>query len=324
MGLLAILVIAPLSSIILNFLILTAGRNWDFQGIIEIAKWRAGAGEMGIHLWGPWFARVWEFAITNFSLPVLLTAIAYLTLGQLFVFARRPSDKQTPEVSRRFPQFWLFLMPPVFQLFLLKGTLWPHQYWERPLIPFVAIAAALGVMVLADILKKVHRYLSVAGAVILVGILFIFCMLGTNHYYGIRWQAAENIKMFEMLNQKIPPDKALLSFEPHIIDQHKAKQASYRPEIAWYLDRDVVVARTPEEIDKQAQTGKYPYYLMPSAPRHPRERPYLAKLRQELPKRYKFEYVRGNPGEVTKDKKFFKISMVDHIIFDLQSKPTGR
>jgi hypothetical protein len=266
--------------------------------------------------WGKWFERLWEFAITNFSLPVLITAIGYLTLGQLFVFASPASDKQEAELSRRFPQFWLFFMPPVFQLFILKGTLWPHQYWERPLAPFIAIAAALGVMVLADILKKLHRQLAVTAAVVLVGISSVFCMIGTNHYYSIRWQPPEKIEMFQILNTKIPPDKALLSFEPHIIDQKPGvKQASYRPEIAWYLDRDIVVARTIEDIDQKAKTGKYPYYLIPRVEA-------LTPLINQLAQRYKFDYAPGKEGKTTKKGEFLEVGMYPYMIFDLTSKST--
>jgi len=319
--LLAILIIAPLSSLILIFAILLGAQGWDFQRIVELAKWRATSGEIPGLTWAMWFRRFWEHALTNFTLPILITAILYLTLGQLFVFAHPASDRQKAAASRRFPQFWLFLMPPVFQLLILRGTLWPHQYWERPLAPFIAIAAALGVMVLADILKKVHWRLCAAGTVVLVGVFFVFCMSGTSYYYSIRWQAPEQIKMFEILNRKIPPDKALLSFEPHIIDQKPGvKEASYRPEIAWYLDREIVPAHTLAEIEKQAKTGRFRYYLMPMATRNPKAGPYLAQLSRQLRQRYNFEYVRGNPGRLTEDGKFLEASMADHLVFDLQSK----
>lgn len=317
-SLLAILIIAPLSSLMLNFVILAAGHNWDFQRIIELAKWRATSGELKKLTWAMWSARFWQHAITNFTLPILITTIAYLTLGQLLRFVSRSSDRQDVKVSRRFPQFWLFLMPAAFQLLILKGTLWPHQYWERPLVPFIAIAAALGVMLLADILKKLHRYLAVGGTVVLLGLFFVSCMIGTNYYYSIRWQTPEKIRMFEMLNSRITPDKALLSFEPHIIDQKPGvKQASYRPEIAWYLDRDIVVARTLAEIEQQAKTGKFPYYLIPQAKQL---RPLISRLTQ----RYTYQYVPGSAGERTKDDRFLKVGMMPYMIFDLHSKVTER
>ena len=329
MSLLAILIIAPLSSLILNFAVMAAGHGWDFQRIVELYKWRAGSGEMREHVWSAWFAKLWGHAITNFTLPILVTAIGYLTLGQLYVFACPASDRQDAAISRRFPQFWLFLMPAVFQLLLIKGAVWRHQTWQRPLAPFIAIAAALGVLVLADILKKVHWRLCAAGTVVLVGVFFVFCMSGTNYYYAVRWQAPEKVKMFKMLNRKIPPDKALLSFEAFIVDQKPGvKVASYRPEIAWYLDREIVAAaiiknrkiivpETVEDIKQKANTGKYPYYLVPFAD-------YTSPLINQLARQYEFEHVPGVRGERTKDGKFLRAGMQSYVIFDLQSKAGSR
>ncbi|MBA7694176.1 hypothetical protein ES703_102783 [subsurface metagenome] len=219
-------------------------------------------------------------------------------------------------------------MPGVFQLALLKGTLWAHQYWERPLAPFVAVAAALGVLLLFDILKNLHRVVAFAGVVILMGVFVVFCAIGTNYYYGIRWQSPAKIEMFKTLNKMIPPDKALLSFDPFIVHQHEAKGAFYRPEIAWYLDRDIVpvriikdrrimVAETMKEIQQKAETGKYPYYLVPYVPE-------LTPLITQLQENYKlFKYIPEDPGE-TKYGKFFRARMIPYMIFDLQSKRGDR
>ena len=326
--LLAILIIAPLSSLMLNLTVMAAGAGWNFQKIIDLYTWRAGSAEVGRHDWGKWFAKLWEFGKNNFSLPILIVAIAYLTLGQLVVFLRASSQKQSPtEVSRQFPQFWLFVMPAIFQLTIIKGALWKHQTWERPLLLPVAIAAALGVMLVADILKKFHRYLPIVSTVVLVGVFFVYCMIGTNYYYAVRWRSPKEIKMFEMLNQKIPPDKALLSFEPFIVDQHSAKTPSYRPEIAWALDRDIVVARviengkiavakTIEDIESKVKTGKYSYYLIPRASK-------TISVINRLSQKYKYQYIPGQDSE-SKDGKFFKRGMMPYIIFDLNSKADSR
>lgn len=332
-SLLAILIIAPLSSLALVFLILIAGDNWDFQRIIELAKIRATSGEVKALTWSFWFKKFREHAVTNFTLPVLVIAIAYLTFGQVFAFASSAFGKKGVKVSRRFPQFWLFLMPAAFQLLILKGTLCPHQYWERPLVPFIAIAVALGVMLLYDILKRVHQRVAAGGALLLITVLFISCVIGTNYYYGIRWQIPQRIEMFKMLNEKIPPDKALLSFEPHTIDQFPGiKAASYRPEIAWYLDRDIEVAQTLEEIEEKAKTGKYPYYLVPATHRVRKVAAYLSKLIPQLEKRYKVEasypYIpweyRNLPWYKKEDKniRIYRWGMFPHVIFDLNNKVT--
>jgi hypothetical protein len=330
-ALLAILIIAPLSSLILNFAVMAAGHGWDLQKLWSLFKWRAAKGEMTNVMpkfdWGMWFARFWEYALTNFTLPVLIIAIAYLTFGQLLVFTAGTTEKTPAGLARRFPQFWLFLMPAIFQLFILRGALWPHQYWEFPFAPFLAIAVALAIMSLADFLGKINRWAVNAGVVLLVGVIFISCMMGMDHYYNIRWQSPIMLKMFKDLNKKIPPDKALLSFEHFIVNQHSVKGPHYRPEYAWYLDREIVpakvvrggrinVAETVKNIRQKARTGRYPYYLIPLA----NESVPVINL---LVKQYKFERIQGHPGEVTKDNKFFKRGMPTYIIFDLNSSVEG-
>lgn len=116
-----------------------------------------------------------------------------------------------------------------------------------------------------------------------------------------------------MLNKAIPPDKALLSFEDFIVNQHESKGGFIRPEIAWYLDRDIVPATSFQQVQELAGTGGYPYYLVPYHPN-------LAELINQLKQVYKYEYVPGDPGETTKDGKFLKASMYPYMIFDLTSK----
>ena len=314
-GLLAILILAPLASLVINFMVLAAGHGWDWQKVYALYKWRAAKGEMAEFLWGPWFAKMWEFAVTNFTLPVLIIAIAYLTLGQLYVFAAPTTEKQATQTQRRFPQFWLFLMPAIFQLFVLKGALWRHQYWESPAVPFIAIAVALAIMLVKDIISKVNRPAANTAVVVLVVIIFVFCTKATNFYYHIRWQQPAKIEMFKDLNQKIPPDKALLSFEDLVVNQHPVKGPHYRPEYAWYLDREVVPARTLQQVQAYAATGEYPYYLVPLTN-------YTAPLVRELATRYKYEQIPGHDAEATKDGRFVRAGMYSYLIFDL-TRPAG-
>jgi len=315
-GLLAILIIAPLTSLIINFMVLAAGHGWDLQKVYALYEWRSAKGEMPQFLWGPWFAKMWEFAGTNFTLPVLIIAIAYLTLGQLYVFASPAADRQNTRTPRRFPQFWLFLMPAIFQLFILKGALWRHQYWESPAVPFIAIAVALAIMLLKDIISKANRRAANTAVIVLVGIIFVFCTKATNFYYHIRWQQPAKIEMFKNLNQKIPPDKALLSFEDLVVNQHPVKGPHYRPEYAWYLDREIVPARTLKQVQLYAATGEYPYYLVPFTN-------YTASLVRELTGQYKYEQIPGHDGEATKDGRFVRAGMYTYLIFDLTRPASG-
>jgi len=314
---LAILVVAPLSSLILNFAIMAIGHGWDFQRVLELYKWRAGSGEMQQHDWGKWFAQLWGHAVTNFSLPILIIAIAYLTFGQLVVFMVDTTKKTQIKAERRFPHFWFFIMPAIFQLFLLKGCLWKHQTWERPLILPIAVAAALGIMLLADILTKARPLLAKIVTAIIMVIITVSCAKGLNYYYSIHHFSPEKVKLFTMFNELIPPDKMLLSFEGLKVQQHKAKGSHYRPEIAWYLDREVVVARTLTEIEEQAKTGKFPYYLMPRTYYDRETSAYLAKLSNELQQRYKMTYIPPDPGGPD------QAPMLPYLIFDLSSKGPG-
>ena len=117
--LLAILIVAPLSSLALDFVILAAGHGWDFQRLIHLYKWRAGSGELKELTWPMWFGRFWEHAITNFTPPILITTIVYLTFGQLFVFMETKPSKRDKRRPRQFPHFWLFLMPSYGQRWLM-------------------------------------------------------------------------------------------------------------------------------------------------------------------------------------------------------------
>ncbi|MFC1675663.1 ArnT family glycosyltransferase [Planctomycetota bacterium] len=321
-SLLAILIVAPLVSFLVTLTIMAGGYDWDVSKIFELFVWRAGKGEykevMEKFDWGKWFSVLWGFAVTNFTKPVLITVLLYMTFGQLMVFMPARSEDKEPKKSRRFPQLWLFLIPPVALLLTFRGLVWKHQYWQRPFSPFVAIAAACAVMLLWDILKKLHRQLAVIVTVALVGVFVAFCVIGTNHYFYVRWQPVEKINMFKKLNAMIPADKQLLSFEDFIVNQHSSKGGFIRPEIAWYLDREIVMARKIEDIERQAATGEYPYYLIPRVET-------LAPLINQLVQKYKVaDFISGVNGEQSKDGKFLRAGMVSYIVFDLQRKPQSK
>lgn len=319
-GLLAILIIAPLSSLLVDFLIMAAGYNWDLTKILELYKWRSAKGEMREFLWSAWFSKLWEFAVTNYTRPVLFTAILYFTFGQFIVFSapNTGSKEKTRSVlipSRRFPQLWLFLMPGVFLLLTFKGLVWRHQYWQQSLSPAIAIAAALGFMLLKDIISKVNKKAAVAAVAGLVVLFFGCSVVGTNYYYSIRWQPMARIKMLKMLNEKIPPDKSLLVRELHTyyVKQHKSKGGHYRPEVAWYLDRRIRQATTFEQVQAAAAAGNYSYYLIAY------QQNYIPLINR-LSKDYQHIAIRGEQSEQTSDGKFLTAGMMDHILFDLTKK----
>jgi hypothetical protein len=364
LGLLSILVLAPAVSCLVTFTIMAAGHGWDMNKIIELYKWRASKGEVGVFSWSLWLREFSVKAFTNFTMPALFAAILYITAGQFLVLRAGPSKKKagSPFAKWRFPQLWLFLMPGVTLLLVFRGLVWRHEYWQRPLSIFIAIAAALFVMLVADILRRVSRYLAVVWLVVFIGGYVALASLGIQHYYGIRWQPEAKIEMFKLLNSNIPPDKYLLSYDPYMTDQHESKGAFYRPEIAWYLDREITPARskTLEEIQKFAASGKYPCYLVPEPPqfsdktmsliyqyqnpnmdaaRRERLRPMAeqayakesmewAAFLESLKSNYEYQRIEGVEGEVrkpyplAKKKIFYRAGMQPQLIFDLTSPRT--
>jgi hypothetical protein len=314
-SLLAILVIAPLASMAITFTIMTIGYG-GIGGIIELYKWRAGNAEVAAATaafdWDMWFNTLWKYSSTNYTTPIVLAAIVYMTFGQFLVFTG-PKDEETGRFKYQFPQFWLFAVPALTQLFALRGCLWKHQTWLHPFDPVVAIAAALFVMLIYDLVKKINIRLAVSAAAVVLGIFAGYCIAGTNYYYDIRWQPEEKVEMFKMLNQRIPADKYLLSFEPLTVDQNKSKGAFYRPEVAWYLDREITPAQTFEEVEKYAATGNYPYYLIPNIPQ-------LRPLINQLMQKYDYEYIPPVQGKQTASGEFLRAGMYPYFIFDLSGK----
>jgi hypothetical protein len=171
-------------------------------------------------------------------------------------------------------------------------------------------------MLAKDIISKVNRWAANAAVVILVAIIFISCARGTNFYYHMRWKQPALIEMFKDLNEKIPSDRALLSFEDHVVNQHPVKGPHYRPEVAWYLDREIVPARTLQQVQFYAATGEYQHYLVPFTN-------YTASLVRELSKQYRYQQIPGQDGEATKDGKFVRAGMYTYLIFDLTSSAPG-
>ncbi|MCD4831849.1 MAG: hypothetical protein K8R02_08630 [Anaerohalosphaeraceae bacterium] len=322
-GLLSILFFAPVVSLMITFLIMAGGYDWDVSKIIELYKWRSAKGEMQnmqVFDWGKWFSKLWQYCVEDFTKPLLILSMIYFTIGQLFVFMETDKDSASDRRSKQFPVPWLFIFPAILFLMVFRGLVWKHQYWIRPLAVPIAIATALAILMVGDFIKRTNKKAGIVAIVLLVAMTASFCVVGTNHFHSVRWQAQAKVDMFKKLNSIIPLDKRLLSFEDFIVNQHKSKGGFIRPEIAWYLDREIDVARSVEQVQQMAKTGKYPYYLMPLSLYDQKTTQYLSQLSNQLRNIYRFEYVAGAAGERTKDGKFLKAGMNAYIIFDLNSK----
>jgi hypothetical protein len=313
-GFFAILFFAPVTGLMLTTLIIIAGRGWDFAAIYQLFVWRAGSGEQTEHNWSLWFENLWEFMQSNYTLPAVLLCAIYLLFGRLLSVKKNDSADANPKWSGAFPQLLLFLLIPTLQLFILKGCLWMHQTWLTPFFMLIAIGAAGGIQLVGLGLDKIKTGLGLYAQGILTAVILICCIIGSNNYYNIRHFSETKIEMLQKLNSMIPADKNLLSFEDFVVNQHKAKGAFYRPEVAWYLDREVEVARTLEEIEAKAATGRYPYYLMPVSYYDQQTATYLNNLAGQLSRKYGYEFI---PAEPPHDK---WAPMLPYMIFDLHNK----
>ncbi len=322
-GLLSILFFAPVLSMLLTFIIMAAGYGWDVQKIIDLYIWRSAKGEMQnmeVFDWNVWFAKLWEFSVEDFTKPLLFISLAYITIGQLFVFMENKKDETAGRRKRQFPFMWLFIFPMILFLLVFKGLVWRHQYWLRPIGFPVAIAGAMAILMIGDFIKRMNKKAALAVMAGLIALISGYGVMGTNYFHDIRWQPLAKIDMFKGLNEAIPPEKRLLSFEDFIVNQHKSKGGFIRPEIAWYLDREIDTARTLEEIQQKAASGEYPYYLMPLAYYDQQTTQYLNQLAAQLRQTYKSEYVPGVPGKRTDEGEFLRAGMNPYMIFDLNSK----
>jgi len=269
--LLAVLVVAPLLSTAMVFVHLIIGRGGDYQKIIDVYRWRTTAQATLAHgegfQWGRWFARLGDLAVMDFTWPILLLAGGQsIYCGAAWIIGRVRAKTRSKGLVIDHPirHFWLLFLIPLTQFVILKGAVWHHHYWLQPVAPLIALAAASALLVLWKLLRKTN--VTLAG--IIVGGIFLVCVFqsvkGAKYYYDIIQHPLPKIEMLKRIRAGTPPDKALLSFESFVVEEHPAKGSHYRPQIAWYLDREIVEARSFAEVQAQARTGRFRYYLIPA------------------------------------------------------------
>ncbi len=284
--LLAVLVVAPLASVGTVMAALAMARGGDIGALLEIYKWRTTAqatSSQGVSFdWVAWFGRLGVLSVLNFTWIALALGLGHCVY-HCVAWVRQLVLRKTADKGATFPRanplFWLLLLTPLAQLFLLKGAMWHHHYWLRPITPLLSVAAACAVMGLWDLLRKLN--VALAGA--MVGLTLVLFALqaakGTKYYYDIVQHPLPKIQMLQRLRDAIPPDKALLSFQSFVVQDNPAKGSHYRPQIAWYLDRRIVPSNSLQDILAKAATGRFPRYLVPAVQQ-------LAPLINELARQY--------------------------------------
>jgi hypothetical protein len=263
--------------------------------MMTLYTWRARNGERDSFSWAAWIGTNMEHAGTNFTLPVLL----FLGIYVLYLLPCPSRITNAPASGLHelappirwlaspgpFAHAWFYLLPAVSFLFVFKGLFWAHQYWQSPFALFVSIGSASGVLLIRDACRRANRWFGRSVVVVVLAVFAVFCRDGLASYRAVRWHSPNTIGLLQELNQRIPPDKALLTFNDFMIQQSQAKVAFYRPEYAWYLDHEMIVAnawtyrssremisasiddvvkRTIREIQEQAATGRFSFYHIPA------------------------------------------------------------
>ncbi len=310
--LLATLVLSPLASAVVVFGVLLYGRSGGFQGLLGLYEFRAqmanGSGRTSIG----WFVKQWEMVQSNFTLPVVLIIGAYLAYRVVArIRARRAgveSTDQPAKPSRAFVHPWILVMPGILTMVVFTEWFWVHQFVYKWLTLPVAVAAALGILKMRDSLLTRGRAVANGATFVVVAVICGYAVRGTDDYYAIRHRSPVEIDMFKKLNREIAPDETLLTYQSYVAVENPNKLAHLRPEVAWYLDRAMVVATTMEQVEQKAAKGKFPFYLVEVDLAPP-------ALVEQLKARYPSEFVQGQPY---RDKPHVVAGIGDQLIFDLR------
>ena len=317
--LLVIMIVSPLLSLLVNFTVMAAGYGWDLNKIVELFTWRATTGEQQHYGLSQWSADMLRHGHTNFTW-VILSLMLLGTLLTVTVTVRRRITHTSVPADALVPlgHLWLFFLPGILQVTILKGCLNQHQTWQQPFAVFVAIAAAIGIRFLIVSVFGINRVLSMVILAALLSLITYQTQRGLAFYRDIRYFSPQMIRMLQSIHDRIPSDERLLSFNPHRVRQNEAKGAFYRPEVAWYLNREIDQAATPQQITAAADTGRYPFYLIQVPPRSHPYYQQIMTLIQFLQARYPVERFEGDP-DMAGDIRYSQ----PHLLFDLQHPLKG-
>lgn len=309
------LLIAPIVSMVLVMTILIAARDWNFVQMIELYNWRSNLTGDPSRTISAWWVNYFSMMQKNYSWPVLLLSGMYFLffLGGALLnrFGRSNLATGTQALGEankvanlpRLRLFWIFMLPGVLYSAVFTEAMWVHNYQYAYFALLLAVSAALFILYVRKLMSKHYPAFAEFTAVSLILIIFVFCTMGLSKYHSVESYAPEKVSMFEELSRKMQPSQKLLSHESYTIMNNPAKGAHYRPEVAWHLNREILVVRDLQSIKKYASTGEYPYYLIGDA---------SAPVFRELRARYPYQYIQGRkyrPG---------KAGMSSYHIFDLR------
>jgi len=275
----------------------------------QFQAWVTG-GERGLFPSRAQLARIVEHAGSNFSPAVLVFCgvyVVYLAAAPVVLLVRRvlasggvKGQSGSAAIPRPFTHVWFFLFPGLLFLLVFRGLALEHPHWQAPLALFVAVGAALGILLVGDVFAAIHRLFGGSVVAALTVLSVVFCNQVLAEHRAVRTISPRTLGLFQKLGAEIPPGQLLLKFKDFTVPSSGANASIYRPEYAWYLDREMVVANAwhynpnwagPAQIDKvvddtigeiqrQAKTGRFAYYFIP-AREHPDYDPLYYQSREE-------------------------------------------
>jgi tetratricopeptide (TPR) repeat protein len=195
---------------------------------------------------------------------------------------------------------------------VFREWFWGHEFvykWHS--IP-IAIAAALAILKIRDSLASRGAWGNRV-TLALIAVIYAFAVRGLDDYYAIRHRTPIEIEMFKQLHTEMTPDQTLLTYQSYYMPQFAGKLVHLRPEVAWYLDRNMEASQSFEDVQQKAATGHYPFYLVDvsQAPQ---------QLVDQLKARYPYRFIQGSSFH---QKPHLVAGISDQLIFELRSSESS-
>ena len=308
---LAAIVVPTVASTIVVFGILLYARPGGMASIMAMYRSRSDvAANDPTRTRIGWFVRQWEMVRSNFTLPVCVIVAGYIVYRVIsHIRSRSQSTGETDKSSRTFLHASLFSSPGLLSMVFLTEWFWPHEFAYKSFSLPVAIATALGILKIRDSLEARRNAWGNWTTFAVIAVICAFAIRGLDDYYGIRHRTPTEAEMFKQLNRDMAPDQTLLTYQSYYMPQFAGKLVHLRPEVAWYLDRNMEVSTSLEDVEQKSANPHYPFYLVDvgSAPE---------QLIEQLKARYPYRFIQGSPF---REKPHLVAGIGDQLIFDLRS-----
>ncbi|HKQ47341.1 MAG TPA: glycosyltransferase family 39 protein [Phycisphaerae bacterium] len=206
-----------------------------------------------------WPDRAWTVTEGNFSLPGLFFGIA----GLLFIVVELIASRTGGRPATALGGFGVLFATGVVWLALFWRQYQMHQYWAFYLGPFAALGCAVVIQRLTNSLGKVHRIAAGALRIVLLGVLVVFGIRGTQDYYNFRSRPSDDLAAWSEVRRMTSPDQRILVFpDPLHHEDWGGTRVRYinPPQFPYYADRPFDSEGNLDRVE--ARANSYPLYLV--------------------------------------------------------------